>query len=210
MEQNKKEQAKELAKTITEIEGENKVENMVKSNKIVFDIDKKNYRVRKPNYKEQEEADTYRRKKYLEYINDDTMLFRKQWVDKYKVKGKDINAMETKMKSLQAEIETMLLRLVKIGDAKEIEKMKNKILKIKEEQASINIEKTDLLSYSIEDKLLLEVNSYVTYLVLDKEIEKDKWEKVFKTYAEFMNSEENALINQAFYYINFLIFSQTM
>jgi len=104
----------------------------------------------------------------------------------------------------------MLLRLVKIGDAKEIEKMKNKILKIKEEQASINIEKTDLLSYSIEDKLLLEVNSYVTYLVLDKEIEKDKWEKVFKTYAEFMNSEENALINQAFYYINFLIFSQTM
>ena len=210
MEQIKKEQAKELAKTITEIEGENKVENMVKSNKIVFDIDKKNYRVRKPNYKEQEEADTYRRKKYLEYINDDTMLFRKQWVDKYKVKGKDINAMETKMKSLQAEIETMLLRLVKIGDAKEIEKMKNKILKIKEEQASINIEKTDLLSYSIEDKLLLEVNSYVTYLVLDKEIEKDKWEKVFKTYAEFMNSEENALINQAFYYINFLIFSQTM
>ena len=210
MEQNKKEQAKELAKTITEIEGENKVENMVKSNKIVFDIDKKNYRVRKPNYKEQEEADTYRRKKYLEYINDDTMLFRKQWIDKYKVKGKDINAMETKMKSLQAEIETMLLRLVKIGDAKEIEKMKNKILKIKEEQASINIEKTDLLSYSIEDKLLLEVNSYVTYLVLDKEIEKDKWEKVFKTYAEFMNSEENALINQAFYYINFLIFSQTM
>ena len=210
MEQNKKEQAKELAKTITEIEGENKVENMVKSNKIVFDIDKKNYRVRKPNYKEQEEADTYRRKKYLEYINDNTMLFRKQWIDKYKVKGKDINAMETKMKSLQAEIETMLLRLVKIGDAKEIEKMKNKILKIKEEQASINIEKTDLLSYSIEDKLLLEVNSYVTYLVLDKEIEKDKWEKVFKTYAEFMNSEENALINQAFYYINFLIFSQTM
>jgi len=210
MEQIKKEQAKELAKTITDIEGENKVENMVKSNKIVFDIDKKNYRVRKPNYKEQEEADTYRRKKYLEYINDDTMLFRKQWIDKYKVKGKDINAMETKMKSLQAEIETMLLRLVKIGDAKEIEKMKNKILKIKEEQASINIEKTDLLSYSIEDKLLLEVNSYVTYLVLDKEIEKDKWEKVFKTYAEFMNSEENALINQAFYYINFLIFSQTM
>jgi len=210
MEQIKKEQAKELAKTITDIEGENKVENMVKSNKIVFDIDKKNYRVRKPNYKEQEEADTYRRKKYLEYINDNTMLFRKQWIDKYKVKGKDINAMETKMKSLQAEIETMLLRLVKIGDAKEIEKMKNKILKIKEEQASINIEKTDLLSYSIEDKLLLEVNSYVTYLVLDKEIEKDKWEKVFKTYAEFMNSEENALINQAFYYINFLIFSQTM
>ena len=209
MEQIKKEQAKELAKTINDIEGENKVENMVKSNKIVFDIDKKNYRVRKPNYKEQEEADTYRRKKYLEYINDDTMLFRKQWIDKYKVKGKDINAMETKMKSLQAEIETMLLRLVKIGDAKEIEKMKNKILKIKEEQASINIEKTDLLSYSIEDKLLLEVNSYVTYLVLDKEIEKDKWEKVFKTYAEFMNSEENALINQAFYYINFLIYSQT-
>lgn len=210
MEEKKVKQAKELAKTITDIEKINKVENMVKSNKIVFDVDKKNYRVRKPTYKEQEEADTYRRKKYLEYVNDDTMLFRKQWIDKYKTKGKDINAMENKMKSLQAEIETMLLRLAKIGDKKAVETMKAKIMNLKEEQAIINIEKTDLLAYSIEDKLLLEVNSYITYLVLEKEIEKDKYEKVFKSYEEFMNSEENTLINSSFYYINFLIYSQTM
>ena len=150
------------------------------------------------------------------------MLFRKQWIDKYKAKGKDINAMESKMKSLQAEIETLLLRLAKMDDKKAVETMKTKIINLKEEQASINIEKTDLLAYSIEDKLLLEVNSYITYLVLEQEVDDTseaikegdnypkKYEKVFKTYEEFMNSENNKLVNAGFYYINFLIYSQTL
>jgi len=201
----KKELAKEFVKGMNEIEEGKIAEELIKNNKMKFQVGDKNYRVRKPNYAEQLVIEKFRREKYLGLVNDKNMLFRKQWVEKYKEKGIDIEKMEKDIIRLQNEIEAIMLRASKINNKDDIKKLEEDKLKLQGEQGGINIEKTDLLSHSIEDQLMIAVNSYYTYIALER-LEEGKWVKVFSDYKSFAESEDTKLINQAFYYVNFLIY----
>ena len=197
--------AKEGMKAIQEIEETTKMENIVKDNKIVFKSGSNSFRVRKPTLSEQQEVDAIRRKKYMELVADDSFLFRKQWIENYKKKGIDINKMDDDIKRAQGDYESLLLRLAKTADSKSIELLKKEIDKTKEKMYSLSLEKTDLLVYSIEDQLLIHVNSYVAYRVLEKQ-EKDKWIKPFNSYEDFEKSENHDLINKTFSFINHLMY----
>ena len=203
----KKVMAKEALKVINELEETTRMENVIKDNKIEFKVKDKIFRVRKPNLTEQQDANKFRRKRYIELVNDDSFLFRKQWIKKYKVKGIDIEKMDAEIHQKQKEMEALLLRLAKLDNVKEIEKIKKDVLKLRDEQYEISIEKTDFLAYSIEDQLLISVNSYITYLVLEYK-DKEKWDKYFESYKKFQESEEKELVNKAYYYINHLIYSK--
>lgn len=200
----RKEIAKEALKALAEIEDTVRMENLVKDNKIEFVVNKENYRVRKPEFGERQEIDLARRKKYLGFVKDETYLFRKQWIEQYKTKGIDIVAMETRVRLLAGEIKDTLLRLATTQEPKDIAQLKQAVINLREEQFQISMEVTDLLSYSIEDQITVYVNSYTTYLVLEKKIN-DEWVRAYKSYEEFekMNSP---VIEQAFYYINYLIY----
>jgi len=210
MGKDKKEINKEMVKTISELEKGKEIEQLLKDNKIAFKVKEQVYRVRKPTYAEQLDIEKHRRKTYAKYVDDDDMFFRRQWVEKYQKKGIDIPEMEQKMIRLQDDIEKLQIRLAKTNNKKDIEKLKNDISELRVQQMTINIEKTDLLSYSIEDQLTLEVNSYYAYLVLEKKVGEDKWEKVFRGYKEFANSSDSELINKTFYYVNYLVFAPTL
>ena len=199
--------AKEALKALAEIEETTKMENLVKDNKIEFVVEGVTYRVRKPSFTERQEADTSRRKKYLEFINDASYFFKRQWIDKYKAKGIDITAMEQKIKSYQGEIEQLLLRLATAVEPKDVETLKKEIYAIRDEQFSLSIEVTDLLAHCIENQLVVYTNAYTTYMVLETKVGED-WKKVYNTYDEFMKSDSE-VINQAFLYINYLIYSYT-
>lgn len=205
MDKEKKIIAKEALQTLAEIEATTKMEELVKDNKIEFKIGEKTFRVRKPSFVERQDIDNARRKEYLRLISDDSYFFKKQWIDKYKVKGIDINAMETKIKSYQGEIEQLLLRLATAVEPKDVETLKKEIYKIRDEQFSLSMEMTDLLSFSIEDMLVLFVNSYTTYKVLEQKIGED-WKKLFENYEEFKKSDSKA-IEHAFMYISYLIYT---
>ena len=206
--------AKEALKVINELEQSVKLENAIKDNKIEFLVKDIKYRVRKPTPDEQIIGEKERRKKYAELVDDDSYFFRKQWVEKYKKKGIDIDKMDIEIRSLQKEIELLLLRLAKSVAPEDIKKLEKEINKLRNKQYDLSIEKTDLLSYSIEDSLLVYVNSYMTWLVLEK-FWKDEdikegdsnWVKVYDKYEDFLNSQNIELINRAFYYINSLIYS---
>lgn len=200
----RKEIAKEALKALAEIEETVKMENLVKDNKIEFKVDETTYRVRKPEFGERQEIDVARRQKYLAFVKDETYLFRKQWIANYKAKGIDIAEMENKVRALDGEIKATLLRLAKSQEPKDISQLKQDVLRLRDEQFATSMEVTDLLSYSIEDQLVVFVNSYTTYVVLEKKVE-DKWERVYKSYDEFVKSNSK-VIEQAFYYINYLIY----
>lgn len=202
---NKEVLKQEFLTTMAKLEKDKDVEKMIKDNRIPFRVGGIDYKVRKPNYAEQTEIETFRRKKYLELIDDDSMLFRKEWISKYKNKGIDIDKMEKDILKIQSEIDALLLRLAEIEDEKDVEKLKTEIFKLKDEQAGINIEKTDLLSYSIEDQLTLQVSSFYAFSVLEK-LEKDEWIKPFKDYSEFIECKDSDLINQTIYYTQYLIY----
>ena len=203
---NKEELAEDLLKTLRDIESETEVEKMVKDNKIEFEMDNIVFRVRKPTYEEQSELEKFRRMKYLEYLQDKSMMFRKQWAELYKEKGIDINDYDKKMFDIQGQIDDLMIRLAQTSNEQDVETLKTDIMKLKSEQAMLNIEKTDFLSYSIEDQLMIAVNSYYTYLVLEVQKE-DKWERLFTNYEDFKKSDKSKIINKAFYFVNYLIYS---
>jgi len=203
---NKEELAEDLLKTLRDIESETEVEKMVKDNKIEFEMDNIVFRVRKPTYEEQSELEKFRRMKYLEYLQDKSMMFRKQWAELYKEKGIDINDYDKKMFDIQGQIDNLMIRLAQTSNEQDVEILKTDIMKLKSEQAMLNIEKTDFLSYSIEDQLMIAVNSYYTYLVLEVQKE-DKWERLFANYEDFKKSDKSKIINKAFYFVNYLIYS---
>ncbi len=207
--------AKEALKAMQELEDSVRLENVVKNNKVEFKSGDKSFRVRKPNLEEQQQIDDVRRKKYLELVRDDSYLFRKQWVEAYKKKGVDIGKIETDMKRIEDETRRLLLTLAKTTDAKGIGEIKDQILKLRDELYVLSIEKTDLLSYSIEDQTFIHAKSYTAYLILERKILnnttkdcKDKWIKYFKDFAEFQKSEDQNLIGKLFYYYDILIYSE--
>lgn len=201
----KNELAKKQLKILSEIEDSMKMEAVVKDNKIEFKSGDKTYRVRKPNFPERHDMQKVRRLQYLKLIKDPEMLFRKQWVKLYKEKGIDINKMEDDIKRKQGEIEALLLRLVKVQDDTTVKKLKDDILKLRSEQYDLTIEKTDLLQYSIEDQLLLHVNTYTTYLVFERK-EGDKWVRTFNAFEEFQQCSDDTLMAKAFEFVSCLIY----
>ena len=200
--------AKELTKTLLELDQMVEMERVIKDNQIIFKVKDKKYKVRRPNYEEQLELEKFRREKYFGFLNDPNTLFRKQLIKKLKEKGVDIEKMEENMIQLEAKKEPIQFRLAKTANKIDVAKLKSEISKIILEQSTISVEITDLLSYSIEAQLTNEANSYYTYLVLEKEVSKNKFVRVFKTYEDFLKSIEVDLINRAFYGANRLIYQQ--
>ena len=199
--------AKEALKAMQELEDTVRLENVVKDNKIEFKSGDKTFRVRKSTLEEQQKIDDVRRKKYLELVRDNSYLFKKQWVETYKKKGIDIGKMETDIKRIEDEIKRLLLRLAKTTDKKGIGELKDQIIKSRDEQFALSIEKTDLLSYSIEDQTFIYTKSYTAYLILERK-DKDKWVKHFKDFEEFQKTEDQDLIGKLFYYYDVLIYSE--
>jgi hypothetical protein len=206
MEKEKMEQAKKLAEEIGELEQMSDVENMIKNNIIEFSLDNRDvkYRVRLPVYEEQIKLEKFRRAKYLEFVQDNNIKFQKEWIKIYKDKGIDILEMEEKVISLTRQMQEKQLKLAETSEEIRVEKLKEEILTLRKEISELQLEKTDLLSYSLEDLLLTEVCSFMVYLVLEKLVEDNKWVKVYETYEDASKTQDSVLFNKSFYYSSFL------
>ena len=216
---NKREIAEKLLKTINELDMGSAVERKIKDNKIIFKVAGKIYRVRRPTYQEQMDSEKFRRTKYVELVNDKSMLFKKQWVKKYKEKGIDLDKMDIDVIALQNKVEGIMLRLAKSQNDKDVKKLRDEIVELRTKQAMLSVEKTDLLSYSIEDQLMIAVNSYYAYLLLekpaeinedDKEVEDGKWIRVFDKYEDFTISQDSDLITKTYRYVSDLIYTPSI
>ena len=213
----KKEEKSELAndfiKTLEDLEGITEIEKMIKDNKVEFKIDDVKYRVRQPSFEEQKELETYRRKIYLKLLDDDSMIFQKQLIEKYKKKGIDIDDMEKQIRAKKNLMNQVMIRLAQTSEESRVKELEDEILALRSEMALLNIERADLLSFSIEDQLMIAVNSYYTYLVLEKLVGSEdpydkpkEWERVFKTFEEFDKSQNTKLIHRAFKYVSHLLY----
>jgi hypothetical protein len=199
---NRNEEVEKLAKEIGELDGSAEIERMIKNNVIEFSIEDTKYRVRTPNYEEQKEMEKFRRRKYLELVQDETIKFQKEWISIYKNKDIDIEQMEQDIIKLKREEEQKLLKLAETADEKKVNNLKIEIIEIRKKIAEIQVEKTDLLSYSLEDLLQLEISSFMVYVTLEKQ-ESDKWVKNYATYDDCAK-DSGTLFNRAFYYASYL------
>jgi hypothetical protein len=196
---------KEALKALQRLEEQNKVENMVKDNKIIFTVNDKRYRLRMPTLEEQEEISNVHRKKKIQFMNDDSYLTRKVWIEKYKNKGIDIEAKEREVRKLQADIKSSLLKLAQTDGKEAVKRIEDEINNLKEKQIEISVEITELLTDCLESQLRIFIDSYTAHLVLERK-EEDKWIKHFKNYDEFNKCEDVNLISALFYYYDVFIY----
>lgn len=200
---NRAESIRELTKLFKEMEQVTEMENLVKDNVIKFKFENVDYKVRKPSSKEKREANEKRMKKYVELLKDEKYMLKDQWIEVYKKKGVNIREMDEKLINLQNEHEKIYLQLAKTEDKETIEKLKNTIRDIREQQTEISSRKSELLEYSLEDILGEYVQTYLGYLLLEKK-EENNYVRASKTYEDFMNQDEE-LFARVMYYLNVLL-----
>jgi hypothetical protein len=192
-----KDEAEKILTDMTQKFELDKMESIIKDNKIDFTLNDKQYRVRLLSLRDKEELDELRRKKFTQLLKDKDVVFEENLIKLYKEKGIDINSIKDEINKLENERITIELKLGEAlsknsGDAilkaykEEIEK-NNYLIQIK------LIQKSDLLAYSFENQLLNYVAKLIAYLSLDI-LENDKYKRLFNTIEEFDNCEDEKLI----------------
>jgi len=177
-----------------------KMESLIKDNKVEFIHNEKQYRVRILTLRDKEELDDLKRKKFTQMLKDPDVLFEKDLIRLYKEKGIDIDAIKEEINKLETE---RIAIEMKLGEALS-KNSGDPILKTYKDEISKNIyitqvkiiQKSDLVAYSFENQLMNHVAKLITYLSLDIQ-ENDKYVRTFKTIEEFDKCEDEKLIGIA-------------
>ena len=204
MEAERKEQIQKMYDRIEDVTSLSEVENLLRDNKIEWAKDGKTYRVRPINNAENQELGEHTRKRYLELINDETYLFKKNWVEIYKKKDIDILALESSNKVLQSKNDTLLLRLAVTEEPKEVEDLKKQINDNKDEIYRVSIDIANYLQYSVEEQIKIFGINYQTYIMLEVK-DGENWKRAFNSFQEFIDSKDDIVVS-ATYYASYIIY----
>lgn len=176
------------------------LEDLLHSNIKEFELNDKKYRVRLMSLKEKEELHFLRLQKFGELFKNENILLEKDLITIYQKRGIDIDGLNDSLTKLDFEMINVQKNLGKAiaenNSEVTLKSYKDKYDVLKKERDIVQFQKDDLLQYSLENQLLSAVSEYVTYLTLDI-YNKDKWSRLFKTFEEFQNCEDNELINKA-------------
>ena len=202
MEQLKKEkihddEVKKILDTMSEEYQIDKVSELIKDNKIEFEFEEKQYRVRLLNAKEKDELDMVRRRKFGQLLKDKDILLEKDLIIAYQEKGIDIEDLDSKIKNLNAQIEAQNYKLGEAlakspGDSI-LNTYKKEIINLTYKLHELTIQRGHLLEYSLETHLQNFIAQAISYLCLDIKVE-DKWVRAFGTLDDFM-SQDDRLVN---------------
>jgi len=198
----KKEDFKSKVDEVLNIE---KFREALKNNQLAFVINDVKYRVSGLTYDQREKVHRKRIEKYYQLLDDPFYLLEEDLVQKYKKnKGIDIEEITNKIRVLFSEKETLEEKLGKelteeSPSDSSCDLYKTEILKIDDEITRLSKKKTDLLDYSIENQSAIYAFGYLMFLITEKEIEPDKWAKVWNTYEDFANEKETLVNKIALY-----------
>ena len=206
MEKTKEDLIKDVTQKLVEINAIDQTASLVKNNVGEFKYKDSTYRVRKPVAFEKEEIDVHQMKKYVEFLQNPSYLFRKQIVDYLKKKGIDIVKMESDAQQLYKSEKELLKVLALTTMKKEIDNLEAQINTIRYEAQKLFLEKEELLKYCIEKQLEDAVRFYLLYLVLEIKND-DKWEKYYKTYQDFEKADDDVMLGRATQILSTLVYS---
>lgn len=207
MTKKKKDGVEEVKKQMTDIMNSIEVENLINRNEVIFSFDGSQYKVRKPSFREKQEAFQQKLKKYTSLLTDDSFMLEEALITIYKKKGINIDAITEKIQQTYTDKNNLMLKL---GEAlkdsssdKETETYKNEIEELDDKMQLLTIEKTNLLGASIEHQTMIFYFTYLAYVSTEKQGKKDKWEKAWKTFEEYENSD-SGLVDKACYYTSLI------
>lgn len=177
------------------------IEDIVKSNTLEFTHEHTKYRITKANYEQKQEIYRERVKKFTELLRDKGYSLEKDLKKEYLERGIDVDAMGTKIKTLETKKESVQYKLgemlKKEASEQDCESLKKEIEQINEDQKNLALERQTLLEFTIENQVLVHMYNYMTYVITEKH-DGEKWVKAFKSFKEFMQSDETLVGKLAF------------
>lgn len=207
MENNKEALMKDVNQKLAEINEMEQMESNLKDNANEFIYKDKVYRVHRPVSFEKDLINKERMKKYVEFLQDPSYMFRKQLVDLLKTKGVDIVQMEYKGQKLYAQEKELLIKLAKTSIKQEIDAHKADIEAVRYEAQQLFLEKEEFLKYCIEKQLEDFVRFYLLYTVLEVK-NGEAWERVYKSYDEFEKSDDDLMLGRATQILTGLVYNE--
>ena len=198
--------AENIVKSMDEDINLKRVEEFIKDNKITFDYEGKQYRVKMLNLREKEELDILRRKKFSQLLqakddqNNYVYLLEKDLIKVLKDRGMNIDEIDDELKKLDSEFSRIQLELGESLSKNEGEAIlktyEDNIKEIISQKQILSTQKNLLLTYSLENCLENYVYQVITFLSLEK-LEDELWIKAFDTLEDFQNYKDENLIIKA-------------
>ena len=196
------EEVKKILDSMAEENQIDKVQDLIRDNKIEFSYEDREYRVRLLNAKEKDELDMVRRRKFGQLLKDKDILLEKDLIIAYQEKGIDINELDDKIKSLNSQL---IDQNYKLGEALAktpgdtiLNTYKTEIIRLTYKLRELTIQRSHLLEYSLENHLQNFVEQAISYLCLDIKVE-DKWIRAFNSLDDFMTSNDHLINLTAMY-----------
>jgi len=190
---------KEVLKMLDESETLALAGAAIENNELEFEIDGQLYRTRKASYAEKQKANNFRMKKFTHLLKDADCLLEKDLKKLYKDRGINLDNMDKEIRELTKQQQNLMLELGKGIKAKrakpELEKYKEEIINITNSIQGVALEKQQLLEFSLENRVLMELYSYLIWMVSEKKVG-DKWENIWATYDDFLNTKPGKLLTE--------------
>lgn len=201
------EKIKEITEKVKEFADTSLIESALYSNELEFEIDGVKYRVRKPTFSEKNKVYKEKVKKFTSLLADKELKMEGDLIKMYKERGIDVEEIDQKIYNLEKERQNLQQLLGKEIEKKspenQLKTLRDQISDIQSEQASLSVRKTGLLQFSIEYQLNMYVYAYLTTLIAEKR-EGDAWVRIWKSYEEFENSDEN-FVNRVTSYAGLMV-----
>jgi predicted house-cleaning noncanonical NTP pyrophosphatase (MazG superfamily) len=202
----------EIKKEMQELINMATVQELLQKNEITFTFDKKDYRIKKPNFKQKQEAYSKRIEKFTELLSNDKYKLENDLKTVYLKRNIDINKMDRDINTWISKRDGLRLKL---GEAiknqasdNELEAFKKELEVIMRMIQQMSMQKMQLLEFSIENQVSMYTYSYLTFLVVEIK-NGDNYEKLWKTFEEY-EAADNNLLNVCSYYTTLLNSSDEM
>ena len=191
------EEIKKIVDTMNDEYGISKVRELIKDNKIEFDFDGKQYRVRLLTAKEKDELDYLRRKKFGQLLQDKDILLSGSLIKLYEERGIKISDLDTEISKINKKIADTNYKLGKALADKLCENIlktyREEIEKLANELYEVLVKKNHLLEFTLENQLANYVAKIISYLSLDIKVKKE-WVRAYNNVEDFMSADDK-LIN---------------
>lgn len=220
MDKNKEKLVSDLVNKVKNLNDKEKLEDLLKNNNAEFTIDKITYRVSKPNGAKNKELRRARNERFFQLLKDPSFKLKEVLIKELKEKGYDIIAEELKIKEIGYTIEDIEAKVAEVPteSTQVLKDYEKDVDELKQKQAEISVRIDELMEFSIEQELLEFSNNYLIYSVLEKEVEdrsvevkeednySKKWINAFKTYEEYLDSDNEPLRLESLYYMSMITF----
>jgi hypothetical protein len=207
MEENRKDEAKELVEKFEKNKDLAKIESLIKDNIIEFDYKDKLYRVRLLTLREKEELNQLISKKVNSMLQEKdeqgnyVYLTEKALIKLLKERDDiDVNTINDDIKKVEAEENNLMLKLGEAISKNEMEIVlktyKEQIEDLRVKRMTLDTQKTLILEFSLENQILGYQSKFITYLTLEIK-DNNTWERLFNTLEEFDDCLDDSLKEEA-------------